>query len=563
MKTNIIFNRYFNFRKRINSKYLLVFTFSLIFVSCSLDEKIKSFRTENDIFATPGSTAAALNSLLTRGFNNFNYYQATFPQRVVAHSTVYHIGGGPQTYDLFDIPTTDPGASGHWDQIYAGISSANITLESSPEIPVTDNEKLAVGLALFIRSFHYLNGVRIFGGMPLVLSTEAENVPRSTRDEVFEQVVQDFELAYEYLPATQANLQYPKKMAAAACLAVAYHHWASLTNDMDRWKKALDWAKIVINSNAYSLLSDFSHLWDLQHEFSNESIFEIAFTRGINGSAFPLYYNHYGNSGFAARSQNGGLVVNLGFADKLLATYGGNTDYRMRVQSNIKDIYYWPPPQTNTAKVSYPYTNADLGATRQANPLNLAVVNRYTLERSLFLKKYSDPNSAGGGGHENNAIILRYSEVLLIAAEAEAVVNGGPNSIAVGYLNQVLTRARNGVNTAEPKNVTADNFANFEEFRDRLLIERGIEFMGELPIWMDERRFGLDHFRKVVMEHNVQWAKEKAGVSWSSLYLAGPNNNYELPTSDALLIKNMLWPIPQNEIINNQSILDSDQNPGY
>ncbi|WP_296621684.1 RagB/SusD family nutrient uptake outer membrane protein, partial [Marivirga sp.] len=340
-------------------------------------------------------------------------------------------------------------------------------------------------------------------------------------------------------------------------------HWASLTNDMNRWTKALDWAKVVINSGEYGLLPDFGHLWDLQHEFSNESIFEIAFSRNNNGSQFPIWYNVYNNSGFAARSRTGGILIDMGLADKLLATYGGNPDYRMEVQTNIKDIYYWVPGQTETAKVTYPYTKADLVTTKASNPLNLANTNNYTLERFLFLKKYQDQANTGPSGNENNAIVIRYPEMLLIAAEAEAVVSGAPNAAAVGYLNEVLTRARNGVALAEPKNVEVADFTDFEQFRDRILIERTNEFMGELQIWMDERRLGLEHFRTAVEEHNVQWAKEKSGSSWNSLHLPGYILNVELPTDDGSLIKNMLWPIPQSEIINNQGINDSDQNPGY
>ena len=129
----------------------------------------------------------------------------------------------------------------------------------------------------------------------------------------------------------------------------------------------------------------------------------------------------------------------------------------------------------------------------------------------------------------------------------------------------MLTRARKNESFTEPANVSLGNFNGLLDFRARLLMERANEFIGEHHAWMDERRFGIEHFRKRVEWHNTQFQREKL-ASWT----AGPSGNFGrrirnqlFPTNDAFLTKNLLWPIPENEINNNTSLTFSDQNPGY
>ena len=75
-----------------------------------------------------------------------------------------------------------------------------------------------------------------------------------------------------------------------------------------------------------------SHLWDLNHEFSDESIMEIGFTRAAGGASFPIWWSIFGD-GQAAKSQNGGTIINYHLADSLMSIYNGEIDYRMKTQN--------------------------------------------------------------------------------------------------------------------------------------------------------------------------------------------------------------------------------------
>ena len=55
----------------------------------------------------------------------------------------------------------------------------------------------------FLRAWYYFNLVQVFNGVPLVLSTEPQNLPKSTPDEVYAQIASDLKSAIEIGPATK------------------------------------------------------------------------------------------------------------------------------------------------------------------------------------------------------------------------------------------------------------------------------------------------------------------------------------------------------------------------
>jgi hypothetical protein len=124
--------------------------------------------------------------------------------------------------------------------------------------------------------------------------------------------------------------------------------------------------------------------------------------------------------------------------------------------------------------------------------------------------------------------VMRYSEVLLIYAEALNEANGGPSVEAYWAINKVRERARNG-NTAALPDLTG---LNQDEFRKAVLVERRHEFVNEGHRWYDLVRTGT-------LIESVKRAK-------------GDQSN---PASF-----NYLFPIPQREIDINWNLT---QNTGY
>jgi starch-binding outer membrane protein, SusD/RagB family len=142
----------------------------------------------------------------------------------------------------------------------------------------------------------------------------------------------------------------------------------------------------------------------------------------------------------------------------------------------------------------------------------------------VLAKKYQDANSIAAS-HAINIPLLRYADVLLIASEAEARVNGG-SALAYNYINQV--RARAGLPNLQA-GLSKDAFIN------ALLQERSWEFFAEGDRWHDLTR--TNTFLTVIPK--------------------AINEVYSVRTP---LPKHRFFPIPQDEINANSAI---EQNPDW
>ena len=140
--------------------------------------------------------------------------------------------------------------------------------------------------------------------------------------------------------------------------------------------------------------------------------------------------------------------------------------------------------------------------------------------------KYLDPLACGRQQARNNFMVIRYADVLLMYAEALNELNG-PTTEAYNAINQIRARARGGVavTTGPPdlKGLTK------EQFRDAILQERSWE---------------------LCFEGHRRWDLLRTGKYIETLTKAG------VPVAE----KNLLYPIPQNEIDVNPALT---QNPGF
>ncbi len=145
----------------------------------------------------------------------------------------------------------------------------------------------------------------------------------------------------------------------------------------------------------------------------------------------------------------------------------------------------------------------------------------------LFKKFIDDPN----GLSSYTLPIYRFAEALLFYAEASCMAEGAPSALALERLNMVLRRAYG----YDPNAVSSIDFPpgmSQEEFRDAVIQERGYEFILERRRWFDLKRTGK------LKEAFAQVGKE-------------------------YIDERILWPIPVDEINNNNAIAVSDQNLGY
>lgn len=153
-----------------------------------------------------------------------------------------------------------------------------------------------------------------------------------------------------------------------------------------------------------------------------------------------------------------------------------------------------------------------------------------TASEPILFKKYIDREAQGD--HGNDFPVYRYPDAMYIFAEAEIRGSGSLSAQGLEYINMVRRRAY-GEDVSTP-NPTVDFAAGLasEEYLDIIFDERGKEFLLEDKRWFDMLRY--DRVEEVLVASGFDYAPRV-----------------------------LLWPIPQEEIDNNEALTQADQNPGW
>ncbi len=405
-----------------------------------------------------------------------------------------------------------------WPRLYQIVRGANETLRELELIgdqgAVT--EEIAAR-ARFIRGFAYYHLVRLFGDVPFLDETtstaDASIAPRVSAETIYQSIIADFQFAKENLLDTRDNRALPGKAAAGAFLASVY-----LTRG--DFQLAYDEATDVINNAGrfnLALEPDYRNIFHaVNTDNSLEPIFVIDFVgTNINDESRDYLAAFTGFFGQATYYPSGGWSVMVP-AQAVFDTWDDG-DYRKQINFDSEAV-------DNRGNV-LPFTNYSSLDGRNANRPH---ISKYT----AMAGDLPQANTAGRDSHSNYQM-MRYAEVLLIAAEA--AIELGMTSEADQFINMVRERARNGDGTSEPSTVPADiSGATIADVME----ERRLELAFEHKRWYDivRRRMGDQVF----------------GPNGFETELNGTRN------FDAS--RDYLLPIPPLEIANNPSLT---QNPGY
>jgi len=152
--------------------------------------------------------------------------------------------------------------------------------------------------------------------------------------------------------------------------------------------------------------------------------------------------------------------------------------------------------------------------------------------------------------------VIRYAEVLLNMAEAQARRAAADLGASLSLLNQVRNRS-----LADPATqaYVAGDFANAGELVGAILKERRIEFLMEGRRWSDIHRLQGDDLQPI----NGIPQKVANGTPAAELYTLGTpyDGPYGVPAVPYADFK-FLWPIPQIEVNANPTLAEQ-QNPGW
>jgi hypothetical protein len=192
------------------------------------------------------------------------------------------LGGGgvndvkAQAYENFMY--SDPEMLEHaWEQGYEGIYRANYAIENLDvmgEGVISEEQKNQYkGEALFLRAWFYYQLTTLFEKVPLTITTEAENLPAASVEELYGQMASDLKTAIEIMPQVpydQIESGRVTRWAAEALMARIFLFYTGfyqqdalpLTDGGNVSKQnVIDWLDNCINNSGHDLVNDFHELW--------------------------------------------------------------------------------------------------------------------------------------------------------------------------------------------------------------------------------------------------------------------------------------------------------------
>jgi hypothetical protein len=371
--------------------------------------------------------------------------------------------GGAAGWEAFEFSTVNQGngeIATMWNLYYSALYNDNYTLEKLAASGLDASVKGPIeGQLKFLRAYFYFHLVQYFGDVILVTSTlanvnQAFDLLRSPKADVWAQIEKDLK------EAVTVTARYVSGSPVRSCYEGSCIGFAGQgVFDTKKYSDAVTTLKQV---TGYTLNSVYADNFNPAKKNGPESIFEVQYQGGNDlGEWSNFAYT------FAPRLSAGAVT---GFAN---TTPGGRN-----VPTNDMIAAYETGDVRKDASLKTSYT---LNGTVVPIPYVIKFTHTHTIT----------------GRTDDNWPVLRYADVLLMMAEA---INeqSGPTAEALGYLNQIRTRAGLKELAAIDK----------DAFRTAVLKERRVELAFENHRWFDLQRTKTPAELTAFM--NAYGAKEKA-----------------------------------------------------
>ena len=204
-----------------------------------------------------------------------------------------------------------------WGNGYQNIREANLGLERIPTVPnIVESEKnQLLGECYAFRAQFYFDLERYWGGVPLVTKTmtvfEETMLPRNSREEVFEQILSDYDKALEHFalagtkpPLGLINTDAVQILKSRAALTAANAAEASAKGVYDKLAGSAE-SKAI-----YKFSKDAKHYYDIAYNSSKAVLGKYSLDPSYNNlfntdkghtsveSIWPMMFNELNRSGF-------------------------------------------------------------------------------------------------------------------------------------------------------------------------------------------------------------------------------------------------------------------------
>lgn len=376
-----------------------------------------------------------------------------------------------------------------------------------------------IAQALFFRAWRYFDLVRIYGGVPLVLSSlegvgeeakDAALLPRDKTEDCIKQIVADLDTAIAVLPGKwiNASADYGRitKGAAAAFKGRVLLTYASPqfnpNDDISRWQAAYDanlQAKQILDNNAFGLAASYDNMWfeDISKNvegvmitaYNDKTGDQVSKNNTWDNSTRPSYLGTGGGSNqpswemVKAYPMKDGKKIN----ESGSYSYTDQFFYKNRDPRFDKTIAFngctWPINGISTYRLwTYFYKDKKDSKVKTTEPK--ATNTGFYCRKAIMTGNpiNGDPKYAGTDWME-----IRYAEVLMNLGEA-AVGIGKVGQGEEGYQALIAVRKRAGIEAGSGL-YGLESGMNRNQLFDAILYERQIEFAFEGKRFWDLRRW--------------------------------------------------------------------------
>ena len=479
-------------------------------------------------------------------------------------------------FDDLNVPFTDEIGQWSWRDWYYTINVTNFTLSRCGEDNSALNEQMKriKGQMLFLRGLAYYNLAGYYQNPILITdyntysSLEGLYGTNSTYDEVWDQVEKDFAEAMTLLPSRNEGGQWAKGRATSGAAAGYYARALMMRH---KYSEALTVLKAIINGQYgnYKLMANYGDNFreGAAYENNDESLFEVQYldygSQGTDDEWTPVNTSPNATQGHAIES-NFGPGDAGGWADLSASPWLYNLFKAERTTNGSLDPrLYWTIGTYEPEWDGFEYGNvcytipmtADAPVVTNNNYGGLPVAKNTNFRTGLYDKVVT-------GLHCGiNLRMMRYSDVLLRAAECENEVNG-PTQQAIDWINQVRNRA--GLANLNLSDFSGNADKLFEQIAN---VERPKEFGCEFGRGFDLIRWGFfyDAGRlQQLKEHGTfRRTNDRSRVKESVSYSDIAAGDTELKSSyDTWVQGHEFLPIFQGTLNDNPNLVGNSANTG-
>lgn len=499
-----------NRRIVLNIAYIAISALTLTSCKKFLDKPSVDEFDSRTIFESVGRAEMVVVGCYSQTFNRELYYQlgmGTDECMSTEGETNSKNQVANYVYTTSNIPTSTYAA------MYMGIEYANVAIkgiEGMKAGSATEQVKIdmLLGEVYAIRAMNYLNIVRFFGDVPYSTAPVAESgiftSSRVSRDIIYDGCVADLQKAVQLLPWKSAGLvstpeRFTKNAAYGMLARVAlYAAGYSLRWDLNTYatgsvkiaqrpdparirelyKIAADACKAVIDQGENALLPSY------------ETVFRELITRKYNAESM-LEFGQYGNeNNSSAAGYTNGIFAHTS------CMYGKSQPAMAATPT------YWYDFKEGDKRRDVTICNYGIAAdnSRDMNAYSSNTIGKFRVD-------WSDQIGTAINKRDINWPVLRYSDVLLMYAEALNEYNNGPNADAKTYFEKVRIRGFGGDATK-----IGTTPADYVGFRNAIINERKFEFGFESLRRTDLARWGILYETLAKTKQNLIEMANKTGA---------------------------------------------------